>query len=291
MLGSVLRWIRSTEAPLVCVELFALGNLSFLALDVFIAHSANEFAHPAEWIPFVYSLLAPVALVIAWGLSWRTRGGCCLTPGSGGDRLARRVGLATGWLAILVGIAGLLWHLDSSFFAEATLINLVYSAPFVAPLAYTGVGFLLVLDRSVASGTMDWARWVIVLALGGFVGNFVLSLADHAQNGFFEWREWIPVVAAAIAVGNLSAVVFVDSSRSSIKLSAVVMLLQILTGVLGAYYHLEAMLASNMDSTWEKVVYSAPLFAPLLFANLAILALFGLWSLWVSADSPAPVAE
>lgn len=280
MMGSLIRWIRSPQAPLICVELFALGNLAFLALDVYIAHSANEFALSVEWIPVVYSLLAPIALLVAMRVGGGICGGCSVAPSNSRERLARRIGLSVGWIAIVVGIAGLLWHLDSQFFNEATLKNLVYSAPFVAPLAYTGVGFLLVLNRMLKWDTVDWSRWVLVLALGGFIGNFVLSLADHAQNGFFEWREWIPVVSAAIAIGNLTTVTFVDSSRASLRFSVRVMLAQILVGVLGAYYHLQAISASHMDSLWERVVYSAPIFAPLLFANLAILAMLGLWSLW-----------
>ncbi len=279
MMGLLLRWIRSPRAPLMCVEVFALGNLAFLAVDVYIAHSANEFALSAEWIPVIFSVLSPLALSVAMCLGRGICDGSAMASNDVRERLARWIGLIIGCGAITIGIAGLLWHLDSEFFHAATLMNLVYSAPFVAPLAYTGVGFLLVLNRLLKSDTADWARWVLVLALGGFIGNFVLSLADHAQNGFFEWREWIPVVAAAIAIGNLTTVIFVDSSPASLKLSSGIMLSQILVGVLGWYYHFQAIVASNMDSLWEKVVYSAPIFAPLLFANLAILALFGLWSL------------
>ena len=46
------------------VELFALSNLAFLALDIYVAHSMNAFRHAAEWIPFVFSLVASVALVV-----------------------------------------------------------------------------------------------------------------------------------------------------------------------------------------------------------------------------------
>ncbi len=37
------------------LEIFVLFNLAFLALDVFIAHSINDFGHWAEWIPFYFS--------------------------------------------------------------------------------------------------------------------------------------------------------------------------------------------------------------------------------------------
>ena len=51
---------------------------------------------------------------------------------------------------MVVGVAGLVLHLDSHFFAEQTIKNLVYTAPFAAPLVYAGVGLLLILNRMVA---------------------------------------------------------------------------------------------------------------------------------------------
>lgn len=266
---------------LAAVELFALSNLAFLALDVYIAHSANSFALSAEWIPVAFSLIAPVLLVMAMRFQRSLCPKILGTCQQSADRLACILGMITGASAIVVGIAGLLWHLKSHFFEEATLQSLVYTAPFVAPLAYTGVGLLLVLNRMIAAETDEWGRWVIILALGGFIGNFVLSLADHAQNGFFEWREWIPVVASAIAVGNLCTVAFVDQSLPTLKSSSLIMLLQIGVGILGWYFHFRAITVSRMDEWWDKIVYSAPIFAPLLFANLALLALIGLWSLFI----------
>lgn len=276
MLHSLLQKFRSFASPLAAVELFAWSNLAFLAVDVFIAHSMNAFADSAEWIPVGFSLIAPVALLVAMVLQ---RSVSPSTSGAGRARVARWIGLATGGGAVLVGVAGLLWHLESRFFVEFTVESLIYTAPFIAPLSYAGVGFLLLLNRMLDAKTQDWARWVLLLALGGFLGNFILSLADHAQNGFFEWREWIPVVAAAIAVANLSTVIFFDQSRGWLRLSAEIMLAQIAVGVLGCWYHARALAASPMDSLWEKLIYGAPFFAPLLFADLALLALVGLWSL------------
>src|ERR1043166_5389470 len=56
------------------VEGFALGNLPFLALDIFIAHSENGFLRAAEYVPLYFSLTAPVLLAVAllarefWGM-------------------------------------------------------------------------------------------------------------------------------------------------------------------------------------------------------------------------------
>jgi len=263
--------------PLVWAELFALSNIAFLAVDIGVAHAVNAFENPAEYVPVVFSLIAPALLVAAMAL-----GGLRPALGSEGSskrRLARGLGLAVGWGAIAVGIAGLLLHLESAFFQAQTLKNLVYTAPFAAPLAYTGLGLLLLLNRMVDAQSMDWARWVVLLALGGFAGNFVLTLADHAQNGFFQPSEWIGVVASAWAVSSLYAVLVVYDNRPLLVAALAVVLLQVGVGLLGFGLHLAAILRSPAASLWSRILYGAPLFAPLLFADLAILAVLALWGI------------
>jgi len=273
-------------APLSWTELFALSNIAFLAVDISLAHAVNAFAHPAEYIPLAFSILAPGVLLLAMWL-----GG--LRPEVAGTferkpRLARILGILVGWGSILVGIAGVLFHLESAFFEEQTIKNLVYTAPFAAPLAYTGLGFLLLLNRMVDSRTLEWARWVVLLALGGFVGNFILTLADHAQNGFFEPTEWIGVVSSAWAISSLLAVMLVYDNRPLLKLTLAIMGIQVFVGVLGFVLHVMADLRSPADSLWDQIVYGAPPFAPLLFADLAMLALLSLWAIarTQSLDSP-----
>ena len=48
--------------PAFWIEVFVLFNLAFLALDIYIAHSINQFGHAAEWIPFGFSILATALL-------------------------------------------------------------------------------------------------------------------------------------------------------------------------------------------------------------------------------------
>ncbi len=273
--------------PLAWAELFALSNIAFLAVDVGIAHAVNAFAHPAEYVPVAFSLAAPVVLVLAMVL-----GGLRPSIGreaTGRRRSSRALGLAVGWSSIAVGVAGALLHLDSAFFAQQTLRNLVYTAPFAAPLAYTGLGLLLLLNRMVDSRTLDWSRWVIALALGGFVGNFVLTLADHAQNGFFHPTEWIGVAASAWAVSSLGALLVVPDNRPLRRLVAGIVAVQVGVGLLGTYLHITANLGAPAGSLWDSFLYGAPLFAPLLFADLAVLAAIGIWGLARSrADRAAP---
>jgi hypothetical protein len=250
------------------LELFALVNLTFLAPDIYLAHSTNSFRNRAEYLPLVFSLAAPPILLLgllAWALA--------------AEKLWRILGHVVGIAAVLVGIAGLLWHLQSHFFQEWTLASLVYTAPFAAPLAYTGIGLLLLLNRMVDPASADWPRWVLLLALGGFVGNFVFSLADHAQNGFFYKTEWLPVGSSALAVGFLLTPFLVTVDRGYVNVCAGVMLIQTAVGLLGFYYHNAANVKGPAPDLFDNLVYGAPPLAPLLFPNLVLLALMGLWDL------------
>ncbi len=252
------------------VEAFALVNLAFLSADIYLAHSVNHFDHPAEYIPLYFSMIAPVVLLAALA---------AFRPGKVNPAW-RDLGLLVGWGAILVGCAGVVLHLESQFFIKSTLKSLVYAAPFAAPLAYTGLGLLLLMNRMVEPESTEWAYWVLLLALGGFLGNFVFSVTDHAQNGFYHMTEWIPVFSSALAVGFLLAPFLVSVERRFLRLCVYVLLLQAAVGVLGFALHTLANLEGLSSSMFENFVYGAPAMAPLLFPNLVLLALIGLWKLF-----------
>ncbi len=260
------RWAHD---PRLWVELFVTVNLAILAADIFIAHSVNHFQKAAEYIPLYFSIGAPVILTGVIALRWIW----------GLEAPWRDVGYAVGWLSVLVGLGGVLYHLESRFFLDRTLKSLTYAAPFAAPLAYSGLGFLLLMNRMVAARSMEWARWVILLALGGFFGNFVLSLTDHASNGFFARTEWIPVISSAFAAGFLIIPLILAVTRRFLDLCLVVMMGQAFVGVLGFWFHLRANLVEPGHNVFDKLVNGAPPMAPLLFPNLVGLALIGLWAL------------
>src|SRR5438034_712412 len=80
--------------------------------------------------------------------------------------------------------------------------------------------------------TMEWPLWVLLLALGGFAGNFIFSLTDHAQNGFFHRTEWIPVISSAFAVGFLLVPLITRIGRPYLIVSSGVMSIQAAVGLL-----------------------------------------------------------
>ena len=247
------------------LELFVMVNLAFLALDVFIAHSVNAFAHWGEWIPLLFSIIASLLLL--------------LTLFIGGGSVKYLVGFGVGWGSVGIGIGGLLFHLNSQFFADFTIKSLVYTAPFVAPLAFCGLGLLLLMNRTVHGESLEWGQWIVFMALGGFFGNFVLSLCDHAQNGFFNPSEWIPIFTSAIAVGFLMTALLQPINLPFLKVCVAILMVNGLVGVLGFYLHLSVDLQSAELSIRDKLIYGTPVFAPLLFTDLALLGMLGIWNL------------
>lgn len=260
------RWARD---PSLWVEAFVLVNLAFLALDIYLAHSTNEFRRRSEYIPLYYSLAAPFVLLA--GLIARERFGY--------RAVWRDLGHLVGWLAILIGLTGVILHLDSRFFYDNTLKSLTYAAPFAAPLAYTGLGLLLVANRMLPVDSPEWAYWILLLTLGGFFGNFVFSLTDHATNGFYRPIEWLPVASSAFAVSFLLVPLLVTVQRRYLLLCGAILILQAVIGVLGFGLHLVADLEGPSSRMFENVVHGAPPFAPLLFPNLVLLSLIALWVL------------
>jgi len=273
MRRSAIDWLLEHRG--LALELFVLSNLTFLVADIYVAHSVNDFAHPAEWAPLGFSAAGALALGTAIALRLRA------------PRAAHVTTLAVGALAVLIGVAGLLLHLNSQFFQLKSLHSLVYTAPFAAPLAYCGLGLLLLLGAWEPPGSDGWSAWVVFLALGGFVGNFALSLCDHAQNGFFYPSEWIPVVTSAFAVAFLTVSLW-ETGAVFVRTAHGVLLVQLVIGVLGFVLHLDSKLQSTPVTLFERVVHGAPVFAPLLLPNLALLAGFGLWS---GQHPPAPPLE
>lgn len=255
--------------PDLWLEAFIAVNFAFLVLDIYLAHSVNEFHHEAEYIPLWFS--AGAAPLLALGLLVGERWGR--------TEVWRDVGHLVGWCSIAIGLLGVILHLDSRFFHDRTIKSLVYAAPFAAPLAYTGLGLLLVMNRMVDRDSEEWPRWVLLLGWGGIAGNFVFSLTDHAQNGFFHWTEWIPVVSSAFAVGFLLTIFITPVTRRYLALCAIVLVIQAAVGLLGFALHTLANLRGPSPERFDNFVFGAPALAPMLFPNLTLLCGIGLWDL------------
>jgi hypothetical protein len=256
-------WVR----PQIWIELFVIANIGFLTFDIYLAHSVNQFRRAPEYVPLYFSASAPVLLVL--GLFLRNRW----------PALWNSIGYLVGGTSVLIGLVGVIFHLQSRFFYDRTILSLTYSAPFAAPLAYTGLGFLLIMNRMVDPKIAEWAKWIQLFTLGGFIGNFIFSLSDHAGNDFFNPLEWAPVIASAIAIGFLTVPLIAKVSRPFVHLTAVVLLFEAAVGIWGFLLHAMSNLRGPSIHAFDNFVYGAPPLAPLLFPNLVALGLVGLWRL------------
>lgn len=250
----------------VWLEVFVVFNFFCLTGDILLAHAGNSFRNRWEYLPVWFSPAA--AALVAVGLLGHVR-----TPHR---TLWCRLGTFVAWLSIAVGAAGVIFHLDSQFFYERTIRSLTYAAPFAAPLAYMGLGCLLLMNRSISPHTRDWSKWVLFFATGGFAGNFILSLTDHATNGFFRWSEWIPVVSSSLAVGFFLIYFLHEPQQNYAKWCMAILVLQVVVGSAGFILHALADLHGPSHRLFSNIIRGAPLFAPLLLPNLAILGFLGL---------------
>jgi hypothetical protein len=112
------------------------------------------------------------------------------------------------------------------------------------------------------------------------VGNFIFSVTDHAQNGFYHRTEWIPVCSSALAVGFMIVPLVMRVSRFFVRICAVLMLFQAAVGLAGFGLHLHADVYGVGPTLFDRIVYGAPVFAPMLFPDLVLLACIGLWVLY-----------
>ena len=262
--------------PLAWVELFALSNVAFLAADIALAHAVNAFAHPAEYVPVAFSLVAPAVLVAAMAL-----GGLRAGAGRRGRAPAGwRAGSGWPWGGARSRSGSPACYSTSTARSSTSRRSRTWCTPPRSPRRWPTRG-----SGSCSSSTVWWIRGRSTghagsscSHSGGFAGNFVLTLADHAQNGFFRPSEWIGVIASAWAVSSLCAVLVVYDNRPLLGLALVVMAAQVGVGMLGFYLHVMADLRSPAGPLWDRILYGAPLFAPLLFADLAMLAALALWA-------------
>ncbi len=66
--------------------------------------------------------------------------------------------------------------------------------------------------------------------------------------------------------------------RAYWALCGAVLAAQAAVGVMGFFYHGAANLQGPSMSLWNNFVYGAPIFAPLLFPNLVVLAGVAIWA-------------
>ena len=115
------------------LDSFIVINLTIRAIDVFIAHSVNAFAHAAEWIPVYASAIAIGFLAIA-----------AARPSDTSILMFCALFLVVN---ALVGVVGCYLHLaaDMHVPAESVKDSFLYGPPVLAPLLFPNLALLGIL--------------------------------------------------------------------------------------------------------------------------------------------------
>ncbi len=133
--------------PRLWLEAFIVVNIAFLSLDIWLAHSVNQFAHPAESIPFYFSAVAPPRPP-GGGSSW-AKDSATGPPGATWATSSAGWRWPSEWPGDLPPRKPLLRGADDQ--------KPHLRRPVRGPLAYTGLGLLLIVNRMVPDDTSEVA--------------------------------------------------------------------------------------------------------------------------------------
>lgn len=263
--------------------LLAAINEFFLSLDTYLVHVLNGTILLREWIPIIFGAVAGVLLLIAGYLALRNR------------KTAAGIATFVFVASIIVGVIGAYFHFIRGILPTApigsrvTLNLLIWAPPILAPFAFAGVGVmgLSAVWREVPedSGRVKLFRgfiqlpysktqaYLFLVALGILVA-LVSSVLDHSRSSWQNMAIWIPVVTGVFAIIVTTGLGLIQKPTSfdiGVYVSAMVIL--IIVGVLGAYFHIDADLTANNLFVAERFLRGAPFLSPLLFSNMGFLGL------------------
>lgn len=289
-LATVFPFIKRLRIPFSRDQLMLLmvaANLIIIAVDVFLAHSISGTIVPYEWIPIIFGLAAGGVLLFAGLVALRRR--------TQATMLASLVFFAS----ILVGVLGSYFHLvrairpSAPFGQQVSLDLFVWAPPILGPLSFVGIALWGLsaawAEDPVDSGTLalprgrklhlptSKTRGYLLLVSLGILASLISSALDHARTGFENPWLWLPIAAGVFATLAAFLLAAVETpGRNDLLAYVGAMLLLILVGMLGAYFHIQADLTADNIFIVERFLRGAPFLAPLQFSNLGMLGLMAL---------------
>jgi hypothetical protein len=280
----LLRRLRIPLARDQVMLLLAAFNEAFLGLDIYLAHNIDGTIRGYEWIPIIFGPLAGLFLVIAGVIALRKR------------FLANVIGTVIFFLSSLVGALGSYFHLHRALLVDApagqqfTTSVLLLAPPLLGPLTFILValigisaawqedpidsGSLILWDQRRLVMPLSKTRAYFMMAALFILATLLNSVLDHARTNFANPWLWLPTfsgvftVAVTTAMGALRRL-----DRSDLVTYMAAMLLLTVIGTIGAVLHLERNLTELGTILGERFLKGAPMFAPLLFANMGLLGL------------------
>lgn len=266
----------------------AAFNLIMLGVDSLLAHGLNLTILWREWIPIVFGIVGGLVLLFAGIIAIRNR------------VLASWLATIVFLLSFVVGVLGAYFHFVRGTLPSAppgqqvSIFLLVWAPPIFAPLAFAGIGFLGIVaaweETPPTSGIVSLpggqyqmpfskTRAYLFLVSIGILAAMLSSVLDHARH----WEKsvfWIPVVIGIMAtiVSFVLAAQKRHLNRTDVTVYLTMMVLMIVAGLIGLFFHVQANLTSSLVIVPERFLRGAPFLAPLLYCNMGIIGICALLS-------------
>ncbi len=117
---------------------------------------------------------------------------------------------------------------------------------------------------------------LIFVGINLFFTGIDVALA-HSINSFVPVYEWIPIFYFPLGAMSCFIISFQPSPKKwSALIHITLMAIGIMVGVLGMAFHMNAVLNPLGHLTWAWVVFGSPILAPLAFAGISLLGLYGI---------------
>lgn len=110
--------------------------------------------------------------------------------------------------------------------------------------------------------------------------NFLFTGLDvalaHAVNDFVPAYEWIPIIFAPLGAATNFVVALKSRPNKGLTLTHICfMVLGVFVGVLGTAFHANEALNPLGQLTWIWLTFASPILAPLAFAGISLVGLYG----------------
>lgn len=288
-LATVLPITRNRRLPLSrdqVMLLMAAFNEVMLGVDTYLSHVLNGTILWREWIPILFGPISGLVLLLAGIIAARRR------------NLASTLATLVFLSSIIVGLLGAYFHLVRGILPNAplgeriTLDLLIWAPPFLAPFAFALVGVVGIsaawLEDPPDSGRLSLplgrklqlpyskTRAYFFMTSMGILIALVSSSLDHARHWDHPWM-WVPVVTGIFGTVIAAGVGALERpSRTDITIYLTAMVILILVGFAGAYFHIRADLTAESVIVPERFLRGAPFMSPLLYTNMGLLGIIAL---------------
>jgi len=124
---------------------------------------------------------------------------------------------------------------------------------------------------------MEKNRFLLLFAGVNLIFTGLDVALAHSINSFVPLYEWMPVYFAPLGAITCFLVAFQSKPNKPTALIHILMMVTgVLVGVIGMGFHLNQVLSPTGRLSWAWIVFGSPILAPLSFAGISLIGLYGI---------------